>query len=481
MNELLHEKNARLRENCVRRGAVWAAALGLAIGCAAGGARKVEAQISLSTAVDLAQRNSTAVRLAQADIDKAVNTLKESKDVYIPNLILGSSVGPPSIGFTFSQPSIANATMQSLAFSKAQGQYIEAAKAGVEAAAHSLRDAREQVAYDASSYYIELDTVTRELKAADEQAAFVARLKEIEQQRADAGVDSHGDLLQAQLAAAQLKLSRLHLETRAATLIAELASLTGLPVASIQTETASIPTIPTIHAEDAGSQLTAGVEAAQAQARAHARQAKGDWLATTLWPQIGFGAQYNRDDTSLNNYDAYLGSINPVTGVRNKFKADNFSAGFSIQIPIYDAAKKDKARVSRAEALRASVEADQARRQNDVQIATLSGNIRELDALAEIASLKQKIAAEQLDAVRVQLQNGNGGGADPGAPPQLTPKAEQQARIDERQKYVDALDAGANVDKARLGLLRALGRIGEWLRTLAPPDAPAAASVSNHP
>jgi outer membrane protein TolC len=438
------------------------------MGCAHG----VYAQLSLSTAVDLAQRNSTSVRAAQADLEKATNTLKETKDVYIPNLILGSSVGPPSIGFTFSQPSIASASMQSLAYSKSQGKYIEAAKAGVEAAVLSLKDAREQVAMDASSDYIELDGVTRELQAAGEQAGFVSRLVEIEQQRSDAGVDSHQDLLQAQLAVAQLKLNRIHLESRAGSLIAQLASLTGLPVASIVTETASIPAIPAVHADEAGAKPTAGVEAAQSQARARALQAKGDWISTTLWPQIGFGAQYNRDATSLNNYNYFFSTL-------HKFKADNFNAGFSIQIPIFDAAKKDKARESRAEALRASIEAEQAKRQGDVQIANLTGSIRELDALAEVASLKQKIAAEQLDAVRAQIQNGNGGGIDPGAPPQLTPKAEQQAHIDERQKYVDALDAGVNADKARLGLLRALGRINEWLRTLALPEAPAGAGV--HP
>jgi len=442
---------------------------------------RLSAQISLATAVDLAQRNSNSVKMAQADLDKAVNALKETKDVYIPNLVLGSSVGPPSIGFTFSQPSIANASMQSLAYSKAQGQYIEAAKAGVEAAVLSVKDAQEQVALDASSYYVELDAVSRELEGAQEQTGFAARLVEIEQQRVDAGVDSQRDLLQAKLAAAQIKLNRMHLESRAASLIAQLSSLTGLPTASIQTETASIPAIPAVHPEDAGSKPTAGIEAAQAQAKAHARQAKGDWLATTLWPQIGFGAQYNRDATSLNNYNSYLGSIDPKTGERVKFKADNFSAGFSIQIPVFDAAKKDKARQSRAEALRANLEADQAKRQNDVQIASLTGNIRELDALAEIASLKQQIAAEQLKAVETQLQSGNGAGPDPGAPPQLTPKAEQQARIDERQKFVDALDAGASVDKARLGLLRALGRMSEWLHTLEPPEPAAAAGHINHP
>jgi len=465
------EIDARRRSSQRARGG---ARLLVALACGVSWATAVHAQISLATAVDLAQRNSTTVRAAQADLEKATATLRESKDVYIPNLILGSSVGPPSIGFTFSQPSIASASMQSLAYSKAQGKYIDAAKAGVEAAVLSLKDAREQVAYDASSYYIELDAVTREIRAAQEQADFVTRYVEIEQQRSDAGVDSHRDLLQAKLAAAQLKLNRIHLDSRAGSLVAQIASLTGLPVASIQTQTGSIPAIPAVHADDASARPTAGVEAAQSQAKARELQAKGDWLATTLWPQIGFGAQYNRDATSLNNYNYFFSSA-------HKFKADNFSAGFSIQIPIFDAAKKDKARESRAEALRATVEAEQARRQNDVQIANLRGSIRELDALAEVASLKQQISAEQLKAVQVQLESGNGAGADPGAPPQLTPKAEQQARIDERQKYVDALDAGFDVDKARLGLLRALGRMGEWLRTLEPPEAPAAANVSNHP
>ena len=82
----------------------------------------------------------------------------------------------------------------------------------------ALKDAREQAALDASTAYIELDTVNRELEAARQQEQDAARLVEIEQQRAEAGVDPLSTLLQAQLTAAQLKLSRLHLETRAATL-----------------------------------------------------------------------------------------------------------------------------------------------------------------------------------------------------------------------------------------------------------------------
>lgn len=426
------------------------------------------AQVSLGTVIALAQRNSSAVRLAQADLDKANAVLRQTQDVYIPNFVIGSNVGPPSIGFTFGSPSIASATMQSLVYSNGQTQYIKAARVGIEAATLGLKDAKEQVALDASTYFIELDTVDREIEAARQQADYAQRLIAIEQQRTDVGVDPLSALLQARLTAAQLRLVMLHLETRAATDQAQLAALTGLPKTTIVPDHASIPAIPAINADEA-QPVNFGIQSAQSEAQSKAFQAKGDDLATRIRPLIGFGAQYNRDATSLNNYNLYFGKNG------QKFKADNFSAGFSIQIPIWDFSKRSKSRETAAEALRARVEAEQAQRQNDVQIATLDASIRELDAMAEIASLKQQISAEQLKAVQAQLQYGNGAGSEPGATPQLSPKAEQLARIDESQKTIDALDTAYDLDKARLGLLRALGHISEWLDELQirEPSAPA--------
>ena len=121
---------------------------------------------------------------------------------------------------------------------------------------------------------------------------------------------------------------------------------------------------------------------------------------------------------------------------------------------------------SAADALRATVEAEQAEKQNELQIAEVTGNIRELDAQAEIASLKQEIASEQLRTVLAELELGNGSGVGPGSTPQITPKAEQLARIDERQKLEDALDAGFELAKARLELLRSLGHMEDWLHEL---------------
>ena len=427
------------------------------------------AQISVGAIVDLAQRNSSAVKLAKADQEKAYAVLSQTKDVYIPNLVIGSSIGPPSIGFPAGQPSIASASMQSLAFSFSQRQYIEAATVGVQAATLSLKDAKEQVALDASTAYIELDTIDRELEAAGQQQDFAEHLVNIEQQRAEAGVDPLSDLLQARLTAAQLKLKLLHLQSRAATLVSQLSTLTGLPKSSIKTDHATIPEIPAIKADkaDEAAYSTAGLESAKAEAKSKLFEARGDEEATKIRPQIGFGAIYSRDATSLNNYNLYY-SRTSSNGTLEKPKADNFSAGFSIQIPLFDLNKRAKARETAAEALRANAEAEQAQRQNDVQIATLSGNIRELDTLAEIASLKQQIAAEQLKAVEAQLQLGNGAGVEPGATPQLSPKAEQQAHINERQESIDAIDAGFDLAKARLSLLRALGHMDDWLLEVIP-------------
>ena len=426
------------------------AAATLALACAPA---LTQAQVSLTTVVEMAQQNSTTVKLANADLLKAQAALGQTEDAYIPNFVIGSQIGY-SHGFPTGQPSVGNASMQSLVLSFSQRQYVKAARAGVEAANLNLKDAKEQVALDASSGYVEMDTVERELEAVREQEQDAGSLVSIEEQRIEAGVDPLSSLLQAKLTAAQLKLSRLHLETRSATLAKQLSTLTGLPDGSIVPDHASIPEIPAISADEAPRPLL-GIQSANVLARSKLLEAKGADLAWRR-PSIGFGAVYNYDSNELNNYSTYYKNFTP----------NNVSFGLQISLPFFDFAVRAKAKVSAAEALRSNVEAEQAQQQNDIQISQLTASLRELDAQAEVASLKQQIAEAQLKSVDAQLEVGNGATGTPGAPPQLSPTAERQARIDERQKYVDALDSGLDLRKARLSLLRALGHMQDWLDEL---------------
>jgi outer membrane protein TolC len=414
------------------------------------------AQVSLTTVVDLAQRNSSTVKLAGADVMRAQAELSKTKDVFLPNAMLGSGLPAfPSVGFTGGVPSILNGTVQSLVFDLPQKQYIDAARSGLKAAELNLKNAREQVALDASTAYLELDTVDSELDASGQQLAFADRLVKIEQERTEAGVDPLSEWLHARLTAAQFRLNHMHLQTRASTLAKQLSVLTGLPTGSITPDHSSIPEIPQVRADEPPLS-TAGIESAQMFARSKQKVARGDSLSG-LFPQIVFNAEYIRSTRLLNNADDYY--------VRN-LPPNNFSSGFSIQLPVFDIGHYAKARESAAGALRATVEAEQAQRQNEVQIAELTGSLRELDALAEIASLKQQIANQQLQSVMTQLELGNGAGNGPGAPAQLTPKAEQLARIDERQKLLESMDAGFDLAKARLSLLCALGHMEDWLHEL---------------
>ena len=428
------------------------------LGLALAVAPALKGQVSLRTVVELAQRNSAAVRMADADVAKARAQLSESKDVVIPSVLVSTGLPVfPEIGFTGQIPSIWSARVESLVFSVPQKRYIDAARLGLQAASSRLKDAREQVALDASTEYIEFDTVNRNLAAAREQQGFADRLVEIEQQRAEAGVDPLSDMLQAKLLAAQVKLKREQLEARASTLAKQLAVLTGLPLGSILPDHASIPEIPQMRG-DLEAQTLPAIESAEFLARSKQRIAKGD-AETNYVPQLVFGAQYYRQTNLLNSVNQYFNPKIPLP-------ANNFSSGVSIQIPLLDMGHRAKAKESAADALRATVEVEDAQKQNDLQITTLNGSLRELDTLAEIAELKQQIAAEELKTVLTELQTGNGAGNAPGAPAQLTPKDEQRARIQERERYEESLDAGLELAKARLGLLRALGHMQDWLSEL---------------
>jgi outer membrane protein TolC len=390
------------------------------------------AQVSLRTVVDLAQSNSSAVKLANAEVERGRASLSETKDVFIPAIQFNTGIPVlPAVGFTGQPPSIWGATVQSLIFSTPQKFFIDSARASLNASIVRLKDAREQAALEVSTAYIELDTVTQEIAVAKQQQALADRMVEIAQQRVEAGVDPLSELLQARLTAATLKLARLHLETRAGTLTKQLATLTGLPDGSIAPDHKSIPEIPAVNGETHAKTLPS-IEAARLVALSHQKQSKGEQDAN-LYPQLSFFAR--------------------------PLPANNFASGINVSVPLLDMIHRARARESAADALRSRVEAEQAEHQNDLQIAQLTGTLRELDAQAEVASLKRQIADEQLKTVETQLESGTGGGGQP----QVSPKAGQQARIDERQKYLDSLEADFDLSKTRLELLRALGHIEDWL------------------
>jgi outer membrane protein TolC len=423
----------------------------IAAGLLLTGAR-ARAQVSLATVVDLAERNSAQVRAALAEVQRATAGLQETKDVYIPSFVLGSSVGY-TYGFPVGQPSVYNINSSSLLYSFSQPYYIRAARAALNSAQLGLKDNTEQVALDTALAYIQLDSDMRQLAALDEEKRYAERLATIERDRLLAGVDGRIEITKAELTAAQVDEKRLHLEDDAAELRQKLAHLTGLPAASFITDPKSIPASPSFSPDDAvedkASLENASIQAAYANAKSKRLISTGN-EKENYRPRFGFGVEYNRY-AKFNNYQEYY----------LRFQHNNFDIGVQITFPIFDATQRAKARESAADAQHASAQADQTKFQTSEQVHSLRHSLRELAVQQRIAQLRSDLAQEQLESIQAQLQNGSG---QANAPP-VTPRDEQQARIQERERYVDALDANFQMVKAELTLMRSLGSIEDWVHS----------------
>jgi outer membrane protein TolC len=430
-----------------------------ALACAAVAA---PAQISLITAVDLAIKSNPKVLTAQADVDKALATIQQLRDAYIPNIVGGSGVGPPSYGFPLGQPSIFNITSTSLVFSYSQRDYLRAARAAYDAANLNLKDAREAVAEDTAVTYLALNRDLQREAALRDQQSYADHLVAIVQQRLDAGQDTPIDLTTSRLTAAQIKLARLRAEDETAFDKAHLARLIGLPMQGITTNE-SVPPFPVASNLNGPTPFTSpAVDSAYAVARSKRETAFGD--SRYLWrPQVYFEGQYSRFAKYTNIQDYYF-----------RFQQNNAAVGVQITIPLYDMVHRAKQRESMAEASHALHEADMIRDQFLDTRLRADHAAAELSARAEVANLDQQLARQNLDVLMVQLKAGSGNLSGP----QMTPKDEQTARISERDKYIAVLNANFDAQQAQVNLLRSTGQLENWLapsakvQRVTPPETP---------
>ena len=411
------------------------------------------AQISLSSAVALAKKSSPAVRGAQAEVARAAAALAQTKDAYSPNIVLGSSVGPPPYGFPLGNPDIYDLNADSLVFSFSQPDYIRAARAGLRAANLSLKDTEQQVALDVALDYVQLDEDLKEIAALTEENSYAETLVQFEKDRVAAGVDPRITELQAELTAAQVQQKRIALEDDADLMRQKLANLTGLPGTNLKTDSASIPALPPVTGDGSDDQRMVrdnpGVSSAYEIAQSKLETAFGD-QRQNLRPSIGFGLKYQRF-AKFQNFELYY----------RQFQQNNISAGVQMTIPLFNRSLSAKARESAAEAAHARADAEAARNTLSEQISTARNNVRELAAQQRVAQVQSQIAQEQLRSIETQLSSGTGLPNAPGVPPTES----QKAHIQERQYYLEMLDADLALTKVQLNLLKATGQIDAWVQS----------------
>ncbi|MFP5233503.1 MAG: TolC family protein [Acidobacteriota bacterium] len=413
------------------------------------------AQISLASAVDLALKNDPQVQMREAAVQKAEAELKATRDVYIPSV--GASLGyGEGVGVPTALPTVVSLTTQSLVFNFSQRDNIRAAASGLEAAKLSLEDTRSQVEQDVATTYLNLDSDQRKLKVMDQEVSDAERLVTIAQERLDEGEDTRMDLLKAQRTAARIQLDKMDLQDDVASLSDHLSRLIGLRDDQITTIESSIPAVPAaeVPAPIVDQPDSAGIQAAMDSARSKQELAFGE-SRYLLRPELTFGMNYTRIDTSQNAYTTYYPAF--------LNKSENaISVYLTMNLPIYDRQHKDESNEAEAEAHRAYFESESQREQFLEGRKKLRRNAAELAARSNLAQLDQAIAQEQVRVIETQLNSSSSTGRQP-----MTPEDEQRALMEEENRTLDLLDSQYQLQQSRLNLLEQTGGLQQWLKNAA--------------
>ncbi len=402
------------------------------------------ARLDFRQAIELAVKRSGTMAIAAADQLRARQAYMEARNQYIPQVTFGSGIAY-SAGFPLSlegsAPSVFNVNTQSLLLNAQQREFIRAAKLDWMASSTSTGDKRDQVILDTAVAYTQLDTLASQLALMEHQQQAADKQQQIVLQRVDAGVDNAMELTKAKLTVARVRMRLAELHTAADVLRSRLASLTGIPAGELETVTESVPDLPMPAETDlVGKALenSAALKAADQQAQAKEIRARGE--GKYWYPSIDLVGQYGLF-SRYNHYDEFF----------QKFQRNNVTFGVLIRFPLLSAPLKARAEGASAEALKARKEAEGVRQQVSEETLNLQGAVRQLAAARDVAKLEYELARGQGEAMLVQVQAGA-----------ANLRQQQEAVLNENEKYNVLLDVTFQLEKAQLQLLKATGELAKW-------------------
>jgi outer membrane protein TolC len=403
--------------------------------------------LTLKRAVQLALQHSTGIAIADADEKRAEQNVLEQRNLFIPQVNVGAGIGY-SNGFPLSlenlAPSLLNVTTQQYLFNMAQREFIRAARHDLAGFSKMADDRKSQVVFETALAYAELDKVEGELNVLHQQESAAGRVQTVAQERVQAGVDSQVEVTRAKLNFARVRLAMEQSAGQSELLRTRLSQLTGLPAASIQTVSESIPPLPMPVSQDdfvaRAVSANTNIQVANEQAVSKELRAKGEHRQ--LLPSVDTALQY-AVLARFNNFDVFFR--------RDTFQRNNLTAGIVIRFPIFNAAQRSRAQAADYESLKAKKEAEEIKNQVTTEAMKLQQSVRQLAAAREVARLEYQLAGNDVQAVQAKMEVGG-----------ATIRDQENARLAEEQHYALFLNATYDLDKTLMQLLRATGEIESW-------------------
>jgi len=405
-------------------------------------------KLTLKRVVELALQHSPTAAQAIADEQRALNSYREMRNNYIPQLTVGSGLGATwgyPLSLEGSAPSLVNITGQSALYNPQLRDAIRAARREYAATQYNTQDRRAQIMQDTALAYLELVKLERNLDGIRLQHQESLRMEQVAEQRVDAGVDRPQMRTEAKLAVARAHLHVLQAENSVQSLRMLLSQLTGLAASSIQADPDSIPAFPDVPSDPGIAAKAAETSPLVSQAQQHALaqgfRASAEHLG--LWPSIDFATQYALL-ARYNNWDQFFAN--------KAFQRNNASIGVVIRFPFFNAPQRAHAKAADADAARARAEVNTAKNQVSQEVLKLQSSTRQLAAAKEVSQLEFELAKSNFDEIEIRS---NSGGA--------TVHDQANARSEMSEKFNQLQDADFELSRARLALLRVTGDLESWI------------------
>ncbi|HET9364074.1 MAG TPA: TolC family protein [Candidatus Angelobacter sp.] len=403
-----------------------------------------EKPLTFHAAIELALKNSTTTGVIQADMSRARAAVTQTRDVFLPQTVLGSGLGA-SYGFPLSlegaAPSIFNVNFQGALWNPAQRSFIKAARSDVAATAAQNADKRNELIMETAVDYIQLDLLDSSLTIQHEQEQAAAKFQDIVNQRVEAGLDSQVETARAKLVGARTRLDIAQTQSASDQLRLRLSQLTGLPLSAIHTLTESIPEMPAVSQDqDLTSAVNnnPAVKAAEAAADAKALRARAEHQQ--LYPSVDYVGQY-AVLARFNNYDQFF----------QKFQRHNVTAGVAIRFPLFNPVQHAAAKVADAEATKSRKEAQGVKEQVSTETLKLQRSVQQLVAARDVAQLEHQLSQADIEAAHAKIESGA-----------ASIKDEENARVAEHERYTAYLNSNFELDRAQIQLLRQTGQLEGW-------------------
>jgi outer membrane protein len=405
--------------------------------------------LTLKQALQLALQQNPDLIIARLDEQKAGEQVKINKSPFSPSVYAGSGLawayGFPS-SIDGSAPAIFQTRTSMSIYDKPQSYLVEEAKELQRGAGFGVEQKRDEIIFRVASAYIDAENAARALDAAQEQAAELARVKQLVQARVDAGEALAHEAKKADVAGAEARHRVTVEEADLAKAERSLATVLGLaPSDRVHAADDQMPGFaPPVSQEEAiAAALNSSPELKKLNSDLQAKALEAKSYQAYKRPKVELVAQYSL----LSKFDNY-------TEYFQRFQYNNAELGASFSIPLL-VPRSAKAYVTASEIdaakIRAQIVQVRARIQNDIENA--------FDDF-KVAEEGRQLALEYLSVTR----DSTGLDLSKMAEGQVLQAQIEQDRADEQEKWRAYYDALAAAQHARLNLLRTTGTLQEALK-----------------